>query len=157
MAFSIWDECFFDFYTSLDRRGEAYNSDPVICGIAGPREPTAIPTIRTGKKSIQKLQNNRSPSRRNFQEEVHLQVSESDIQCSKRNKSVADDFIDICVIYDESDSNLIETEVEIHGNADDSPLRESYASQTNENKEKEKKRKPPKCSRYYYCQSRRAR
>merc|ERR1711915_899260 len=100
--------------------------DPVICGIAGPREPTAIPTIRTGKKSKQKLQNNRSPSRRNFQEEVHLQVSDSDIQCSKRNKSVADDFIDICVIYDGSESNLIETEVEVHGNPDDSPLRESY-------------------------------
>ena len=57
---------FFDFYTSLDRRGEAYNSDPVICGIAGLREPSTIPTIGTGKKSIQKLQNNRSPSRRNF-------------------------------------------------------------------------------------------
>ena len=43
---------FFDFYTSLDRRGEAYNSDPVIGGIAGPCEPTAIPTVRAGKKSI---------------------------------------------------------------------------------------------------------
>ena len=43
---------FFYFYTSLDRRGEAYNSDPVICGIAGLREPSTIPTIGTGKKPV---------------------------------------------------------------------------------------------------------
>ena len=133
---------FFDIHTSLGRRGEAYNSDPVIGGIAGPCEPTAIPTVRTGKKSDRKIHKNGSPSRlvtanKVFQEEVPIQVS--DIQCSKRTKTIAEDIINISETYDAKyDIHRILTKTQVHVPnvmkiADDSPLRESFASKINEN------------------------
>ena len=72
-----------------------------------------------------------------FQEEVPTQVS--DIQCSKRTKTIAEDTINISETYDEEcDINIIQTKTQVHVPdvmiiADDSPLRESYASKINEN------------------------
>ena len=63
----------------------------------------------------------------------------SHIQCSKRSETISEDVIIISDTYDaEKDTNTILTKTQVHvpnvmNIADDSPLRESYASKRNEN------------------------